>query len=123
ATRRTIMDRLTSADLQALVQTKTSPCVSLFLATQRGGAEQDVIRGKEMLREAEQQLIDGGMRSPDAANLVRRASEALGAPEFWRNASDGLALFLTSGSLTFFRLPLALPNQVVIAPHFHVKPL
>jgi hypothetical protein len=117
------MDRFNWADLEALIRAKDSPCVSLFMATNRGGAEQDLVLGKELLNEAKQRLIDLGMRRPDAMKLIGQAQEALGVEEFWHEVSDGLALFFTTRSVSFFRLPLAMPNLVVAGPRFHVKPL
>jgi hypothetical protein len=42
---------------------------------------------------------------------------------FWRHQSDGLAIFLSSGFSRYYRLPLGFEELLVVAEHFHIKPL
>jgi release factor family 7 len=118
------MDRFTRADLQTLIAPPEGLCVSVFTSTHRGGAElQDLVRWKEQLNEAEQQLVASDMRPGQALNMTAPARLFLKNDEFWRNSSDGLALFLGTDFLRIFRLPLRFANQVFVGPRFHVKPL
>ena len=100
-------------------------CVSIFMPTHRTGrdTEQDPIRFKNLIREAEQRLKDKGLRSPTVREMLNPAEALLLDSDFWNHQSDGLAVFITSDEIYTFRLPLSFNELVVIANRFHVKPL
>jgi hypothetical protein len=117
------MDLFTRDDLKPLLAEGQGPCVSIYLPTHRGGAEEDPIRWKGHLREAEKQLLAAGLRPPDARDLLRPARLLLEDGPFWKNQCDGLAFLLAPGFLRLYRLPVRFADRVVAARHFHVKPL
>src|SRR5262245_18789208 len=117
------MDRFTRTELTSLIDPRSTPCVSLYMATHRGGAEADLVRWKDQIAEAERRLVDQGMRSPDARDFLAGVRGLLTDKRFWNGVSEGLSAFVTDGSMRSFRLPLPLPNQVVVGRRFHVKPL
>src|SRR3546814_1187328 len=54
---------------------------------------QDPVRLKNMLAEAERRLVDdGGMRRPDAAEILKPGHLLVDDPDFWRHQSTGLAV-------------------------------
>ena len=97
----------------------------MFLPAHRVSPEsgQDRIRLKNLLNEAEERLVAGGLRPPAARDVLQPGRELLQADPFWSYQSDGLALFLAPGWSRVFRLPLDLPELLVVADRFHVKPL
>lgn len=111
--------------LRQLIEHGNGPCVSMFLPTHRTPPEneQDPIRLKNLLGEAQERLVQMDVRSPDAIELLEPATRLLGLGLFWQYQADGLALFLAPGVFRFFRLPVDLPELVVVADRFHVKPL
>ncbi len=117
------MDIFDRPDLESLLRTQAQPCVSIFLPTERAGREvqQNPIRLKNLVREAEQRLSDLGIRSVESITKPARDLEADGA--FWRHQGDGLALFLSPGFAESYTLPVPFENLVVVADHFHLKPL
>lgn len=119
------MDLLTKDDLAALLTQSEAPCVSLFMPTHRVGEEtrQDPIRFKNLLGQAEEQLIGLGLRSPEARELLEPAQALLDNSAFWRYMSDGLALFAAPETFRTFRLPLELRELVMVADRFRIKPL
>ncbi|MGE0822149.1 MAG: hypothetical protein AB7P18_08535 [Candidatus Binatia bacterium] len=119
------MDFLSRDELKALASVQEEVCVSIYLPTHRSGPEtqQDPIRLKNLLSEAEQQLSTKGMRTPDIRNLLATAEELVTDHVFWRYQSDGLALFLSAQESPYYRVPLALSETVVVAQRFHIKPL
>ena len=60
------MDSLTREDIKTLIETQGEWCVSLFMPTVRAGAEvqQNPIRFKNLLRQAEERLAELGVRVP-----------------------------------------------------------
>lgn len=119
------MQLLTKEELRTLVEKRGETSVSMFMPTHRTGAEiqQDPIRLKNLLREAEEALITMGLRSPEAGELLEPAQELLGDYEFWQHQSDGLAIFLSSQLFRAYRLPFEFDELVVVTDRFHVKPL
>ncbi len=119
------MQLLTRQELRTLVEKRGEPRVSIYMPTHRTGAEiqQDPIRLKNLLREAEEALITMGLRSPVARELLKPAQELLGDYEFWQHQSDGLAIFLSSQLFRAYRLPFEFDELVVATDRFHVKPL
>lgn len=115
------MDLLTKVELTKLLVPQRGPCISLFMPTHRGGSEQDPIRGKNLLRSAEEKLIAAHLRGPDARHLLAPAHRLFEDASFWTNQSDGLACFLAPDVVQLYRLPFAFPEMAVVASHFHLK--
>ena len=119
------MELLSRAELETLIEEPEGLCVSIFLPTHRAGAQtqQDPIRLKNLLREAEEQLLAKELRAPEAEELLRPARELLDDSVFWRHQSDGLAAFLSAGVFRYYRLPPNFEDLVIVADRFHLKPL
>ncbi len=119
------MDILTRDTLKTLLASNRDPHVSLYLPTHRGGvqAREDVIRLKNLLRQAEEQLEALGVRGVQARELLAPARLLLEDKPFWQSQGEGLAIFLGPGTFRYFRLPLRFEQLAVVADHFHVRPL
>ncbi len=119
------MDLFSRAELEKLMEEPEGTCISIFLPTHRAGREtqQDPIRFKNLLREAEERLMERGTHVWEAEELLEPARNLLRDIAFWRHQSDGMALFLSSGAFRFYRLPLGFEELVVVADHYHLKPL
>lgn len=109
-------------DLTGLLRGGVPPCVSIYLTTHRKHPEwkQDPVRFRALLSEAETLLSKSGTR--DAKHTLDPLRELLDKP-FWEVALDGLAVFLSEGSVTAYRLPMPVEEVVVVADTFHTKPL
>jgi hypothetical protein len=112
-------------ELKSIMTGTHSPAVSLFLPTHRAGPEiqQDPIRLKNLLKQAEQQLIAKGSRPADARELLQPISDLLDDAGFWRQQDDGLAIFRSSRIFRMYRVPLALDEFCSVADRFYLKPL
>jgi hypothetical protein len=117
------MDLFTRDDVKTILADHLSPCVSLFMPTHRGGAEEDPIRWRKHLAEAEEQLVKTGWRAAEAKELLAPARRLLEDNAFWKNQSDGLAGFLAPKFLRLFRLPLTFKDRVAVAKRFSILPL
>ncbi len=100
-------------------------CVSIYMSTHRAGRgiQQDPIRLKNLLGEAEEALTLSGLRTPEAQELLEPAEKLLQGSLFWQRQSDGLALFLSPGVFRYYRLPFDFEELVVVTDRFHIKPL
>ncbi len=118
------MNVFTRNELKTLMEKSKGPCVSIFMPTLRGGAQsqQNPIRFKNLLREAEERLVAAGLRSSEAKELLEPAQKLLLDGPFWRQ-SDGIALFLSPKSYRYYRLPFDFEELLVVGDRFNVKPL
>jgi len=118
------MKKLTRQELGILIQPREVPAVSIYIPTHRAGdIEQDRIRLKNMLREAEERLTKLGIKSAEARGILQPAEQTLPDPEFWLHRGDGLAVFLSGGLFLYQILPFQLNELLVVSDHFHIKPL
>ena len=119
------MDTITIQELQNFLPARTGWHVSLYMPTEHKGqaTEQNRIRFKNLLQEAEQRLLSKGIRTPDVRQLLNPAQQLLEKPGFWRHQSHGLAVFLTAETFDYYRLTVSFEELVVISDSFHIKPL
>lgn len=110
-------------DLKQLLAASTAPCISIYLPTHRAhpGSKQDPVRFRDLVGEAESLLAKGP--APRDASRIVEPLRALESHAHWEHSLDGLAVFLSPTVHAVYRLPLAVPERVVVANSFHVKPL
>ncbi|MDP2471842.1 MAG: hypothetical protein Q8W45_02455 [Candidatus Palauibacterales bacterium] len=116
------MDYFGRDQLKELFQIDTAPAVSIYMETHRTGAEvaAQPLRLRAAIEEARGLLGDAN----DGAGDVLAPLEALiSDQDFWRHQADGLALFASRGFGRLYRLPVRLPDLVVVGPTFHTRPL
>lgn len=119
------MNSIGEAELQELLAVEQQPCISFYMPTVQSTAEtrQNPTRLKNLLRQAEQELIAWGIRSPEARALLRPARERQRDRAFWQHQSSGLAIFLAQNFQRELRLPFAVDELVSVSDRFHLKPL
>lgn len=119
------MDVLTQSDLRQLSEAQGEWCISMYLPTVRAGAEaqQNTIRLKNLMRQASDELKAVGMRVPDIESLLEPVQALQNDVGFWRNVSDGLAVFVGPGMFYTFRLAARFEEFVAVRQRFHIKPL
>jgi hypothetical protein len=119
------METLSKDDLKALVKKRKDLCISLYMPTHRSGVEtqQNQIRFKNLLREAEERLVASGMKPQDAKNFLEKAQGLVNNVLFWRQQRDSLAFFLSSDLFLYYNLPASIPDLIVVTDRFHLKPL
>jgi len=119
------MKSISKDEFNVLMKKQKAPCVSVFMPTYRAGAEiqQNQIRLRNLLREAEEQLLAGGTRPAEAKKLLESSQELLGNVMFWRQQSDGLSIFTSADVFSYYCLPINFDELIVVADRFHVNPL
>jgi hypothetical protein len=119
-----VMRILSREELRKLIESPQQPMVSIYMPAHRtGDTEQDPIRLKNLLRDAENQLIRNGMDVPNASKLLKPAQQLLSDSYFWQHQGDGLAIFLSPDIFHYYRVPHSFQELVIIAERFHIKPL
>jgi len=119
------MELLSKDELGTLLESRPGWHVSIFMPMIHRGSEtqQNPIRGKTLIRQAEEQLLANGLRSQEAQELVQPVHQLIGNQVFWQRRSQGLAIFLAPQIFRAYSVPLPLDELVVVAPRFHSKPL
>ena len=119
------MSMLSMDDVRILVENPVGPCVSIYMPTHRAGEQirQDPIRLKNLVREAQERLVDMGLPSIEIQALLDPINKLFKRAFFWRHQSDGLALFSAAGLFRCYRVPLSFEELVVVTHRFHIKPL
>lgn len=119
------MKPLSRAELEALMAHREGLCVSIYAPMVKAGAEtqQNPIRFKNLLRQAQTGLEERGWSAKDAEAFLRPAAELLHDTPFWQHQEDGLAVFVAEGFFRRYRLPLEMRELAVVEDRFHLKPL
>lgn len=115
----------TQEDIRSLSSAAEFPCVSIFLPTIKAGpqTQQNPIRMKNLLREADGQLEAQGVDEDQRAELLKPGWEMVDDLDFWQHQSDGLAVFLGPETRELYRVPLSLEELATVGERWHIKPL
>jgi len=114
----------TNSALATLLEPQNAPCVSIYLPTHRTqpNRQQDPIRYKNLLRQAEQSLLQA--LYPEGVEAILKPFRDLANNErFWQRTLDGLAVLGTIGSFRTLSLRQPVNEIAVVAESFHIKPL
>lgn len=119
------MDILTIQELQELINKEKGLFISIYMPTFRSGVDirQNPIKFKQLLRVAEAELYDMEMTKAEVESFLNPATNLIDEIRFWQNQSDGLALFIHSGGVDYYRIPFEFKESVTIGQNIHIKPL
>jgi hypothetical protein len=119
------MDAICLNDIKRIIQMDGGAHVSIFMPTHHKGGEdqQDPIRLRNLLRTSEDKLVASGLRASEARAMLKPAESLLTDNLFWRQQSDGLALFLDTSLYFYYRIPLVLKEEAGVGERFYIKPL
>jgi len=100
------------------------PCISLYQPTNRHYPEnrQDPILFRNLVKEIEQSLARK-YPSREIKPLLEPFHELADDRDFWEHALDGLAVLGAPGFFRAYRLQQPVPELVVVANSFHMKPI
>jgi hypothetical protein len=119
------MDTICLSDIKTLLQEGQALHVSIVMPTHHKGGvdQQDPIRFKNLLRQAEEKMISGGLRPAEARVTLRPVESLLNDSAFWRQQGEGLAIYLEGNRFFYYRLPLVLQEGVEVGSRFFIRPL
>lgn len=119
------MKQFTKEELRELMNIGEEPCISFFLPTDPVGteAQQNRIRLKNLLRQAEEQLKESGYRNAEIQKVLSPIDTLLKDSIFWSHQQDGLAVFVNPSEFRYYRLPLSFDMVTEVGKQFHLKPL
>lgn len=108
-----------------LASNRTWPSLSIHMPTHRAGAhkDQDRIRLKNLRREMYERLVSEGLRAPDAEAALAPVDALLEDPSFWRETTEGLALFSSDRLTRTILLDASPTERAVVGDRFYLRPL
>lgn len=115
----------TKSELQTLMEPQHGPCISLFLPTERTGAEtqQNPLRLRHLIQEAESHLLLNDLSVQLRETLSKPIRTLLDYEPFWLHPQDGLVVFRSQNLFRTYWLPGHYREQAIVTGHFYLKPL
>jgi hypothetical protein len=116
---------MSHAQLLRLANHRGGPHVSIYLPLERAGpaTRENLIRLKNLVSKAEEDLAEAGMRPTEAHDLLEPARALQDDSEFWQHHWDGISLHIAPGLFLQHRLPLRFPELAIVSERFHLRPL
>ncbi|MBU1013398.1 MAG: hypothetical protein KKG99_10350 [Bacteroidetes bacterium] len=118
------MELLTKELIQELLSVDRSPCLSLYMSTDKTHPEnlKNPIRFKNLVSQMEESLLQ-----KYSVNEVERYLEPLESlvndNNIWNYTKDGLAVFSAKGMFKVIGLHKSVEELAIVADSFHTKPL
>jgi hypothetical protein len=118
------MRPVTSARLTELLPPRQPPCVSVYLPTERSypNRHQDPVRYRNLVDQAERLLLRQ-YPGREVRSLLEKFAALAEDSVFWRQRTAALAVLGSPELFESFDLERAVPERVVVADNFHLKPL
>jgi hypothetical protein len=110
--------------LELLAPARALPCVSIYMPMRRRFPEQqqNEVRFRNLVKQVEAAEARPDIPPPgDDVLAPLRSIEDDRA--LWAHPQEGLAVFAAPGFFRAYRLPRSVPERVVVAARFHIKPL
>ncbi|MCW9705577.1 hypothetical protein [Fodinibius salsisoli] len=116
---------ITRDNILDLAKQQYDICISIFLPTHKMGEEvqQDPIRLKNLLSDAESQLKEREVSEKRINRILTEPRKLLEQPMFWQHNDKGLALFISDESFNYYRIPHNFKERVMVSDHFLITPL
>lgn len=113
------------ADLITLAKQEPSHAVSLYmpLHPKNGERQQDALRLRNLLKEAEQKLTANGATNFERDALLDQAHAFLEAMSLEDSSAKGLVLFSAPPFFAVYPCPLSFSDRVMVDQHLYIKPL
>lgn len=118
------LDVPTTAQVTALLDHRHPASVSIYLPTGRSTLDAKSSRTTlSNIRRDVAAQFDAAGGDADGSWVLDELDSIIDDDEFWTRQRDTLAIFLSPGHETTFRLPNQLDEAVHVGERFHVKPL
>lgn len=121
------MTLITKKEIEDLHNVNQNICISIFIPTHRGGKkvlqEQDPLALKNQLKDVKHKLDKKGLNADDIAKFIDPIQKLIEDTSFWREQSDGLALFIADGVFHKYTLPVYFQEFNYVSNAFYLKPL
>lgn len=121
------MSLITKKEITELNALNQENCISIFIPTHRAGKmvleEEDTLALKNQLKDVKDKLDQKGLKADEIDKITLPVQKLIDDSSFWREQSDGLAIFIADGFSKIYRLPIYFKAFNYISNSFYLKPL
>ncbi|MDJ1504816.1 hypothetical protein [Xanthocytophaga agilis] len=121
------MEAIDKQTILKLANQNAKPCISVYIPTHRKGDEvnegYDRILFKNQVQKVRTQLQSSNMRSNEVDELLNPLEGLLNDKEFWKNQTEGLAVFRSPELFEYFQSPIPFNELCEINSQFRLRPL
>jgi hypothetical protein len=119
------MNGIRENQLRALARLEAFPSLSVFFPVAGGGApgRPDLVRLRNALRAARDELAAAGVGAAESEALLAPAAALAESDEFWTAPPGGVALYLAPGFFRPVRVEEGVPELVQLGRRFALRPL
>ena len=120
-------DNISKKELERLLGTSEPYCISIFIPTHPHG--EDVLQGRDaqafevQLREIRKELESHSLSDKDIESRLHPLETLRGDSDFWREQTEGLAVFASSDLLKIIKLPMSVKPLHRLSSAFYLLPL
>lgn len=116
---------ITRKNILDIAEKEREVCLSIYMHTHKMGenVQQDPIRFKNLLNEAEDQLKKHEISPQQIDELLEEPRKLLDRQMFWQNNDEGLAVFVSEKGFDYYRVPQDFNERVMVDNHFLITPL
>jgi hypothetical protein len=121
------MSLISKNEIADLHDVNQENCISIFIPTHRAGKKvlqkEDTLALKNQLKDVKNKLAEKGINTDDINKITEPVQQLIDNSSFWREQSDGLAIFIADGFSKTYSLPLHFEEFNYISNSFYLKPL
>ncbi|MDZ7739178.1 MAG: hypothetical protein U5K32_08980 [Bacteroidales bacterium] len=118
---------ITEKKFRELASVHAPHCFTIIIPTSRAGEEVDSRqlqkRYKNSLKELKSICEKKGLKNKEIVKYLEPLETLLEDVHFWRNQSDGLAVFMQEDIMECFTLPGEYKETIYLADHYYLLPL
>ena len=121
------MSLITRKEIAELDNVSGENCISIFIPTHRAGKkvlnQEDKLSLKIQLKEVKNKLVKKGLHKNVVDKMLTPVQELIDDSSFWREQSDGLAIFIADNFFRKYTLPIYFKEFSCVSNLFYLKPL
>ena len=121
------MPLITKKEIAELSDVNQENCISIFIPTHRAGKKvlqgEDTLVLKNQLKEVTNKLAKKGLPARNIKEMMAPVQQLIDDTSFWRDQSDGLAIFISEGFSKVYTLPVYFKEFNYVSNSFYLKPL
>ncbi|HNP17167.1 MAG TPA: hypothetical protein PKL31_01930 [Fulvivirga sp.] len=121
------MALITKKEIAELSNINKDNSISIFIPTHRGGKKvlqgEDKLALKNQIKKVNSKLTKIGLQAEAINKLMAPVQQLMDDTAFWREQSDGLAIFVADGFFKYYTLPVYFKEFNYVSNSFYLKPL
>jgi hypothetical protein len=121
------MPLISKKEIAELHNVSKGNCISIFIPTHRAGKkvlqQEDALALKNQLKDVVNKLTNKGLHADVVKKITAPVQKLIDNSSFWREQSDGLAIFIADGFFRKYSLPVYFKGFNYVSNSFYLKPL